>query len=180
MRTGRPKAPLVVTDGERQQLISLTQRARTAPQLARRARIVLACAEGFDNKRVARRVRVAPGTVTKWRVRFVADRVDGLYDEARPGTPAHNHGCADRGRDRAHVGIDATRRDALEHPRDGQTGGRESYGGAPDLACVRPATASDRDVQTVARPAPDRQGAHGKRGVIPQWSDSTPVRLCPS
>ena len=87
MRTGRPKSPLTVTDAERQQLISLTHRARTAPHLARRARIVLACAAGHDNKSVARRVRVAPGTVTKWRARFVADRVDGVYDEARPGTP---------------------------------------------------------------------------------------------
>lgn len=87
MRTGRPKAPLIVTDSERQQLISLTHRARTAPHLARRARIVLACADGHDNTTVARRVRVASGTVTKWRARFVANRVDGLYDEARPGTP---------------------------------------------------------------------------------------------
>ncbi len=47
----------------------------------------MACAEGRDNKTVAKRVRVAPGTVTKWRARFVADRVDGPYDEARPGTP---------------------------------------------------------------------------------------------
>jgi transposase len=87
MRTGRPKATLIVSESERQELTSLTHRARTAPHLARRARIVLACAEGHDNKTVAKRVRVAPGTVTKWRARFVADRVDGLYDEARPGTP---------------------------------------------------------------------------------------------
>lgn len=87
MRTGRPKAPLIVTDREREQLIALTHRARTASHLARRARIVLACAEGHDNKTVATRVRVAEGTVTKWRARFLAARVDGLYDEPRPGTP---------------------------------------------------------------------------------------------
>jgi transposase len=87
MRTGRPKATVSVTDEERQQLQSLAHRSRTASFVARRARIVLACAEGVTNTAVARRLRVAPGTVGKWRQRFVEDRVDGLLDEPRPGTP---------------------------------------------------------------------------------------------
>jgi transposase len=53
--------------------------------LARRARIVLACAQGTDSKVVARRLHVTPGTVCKWRGRFVRRRLDGLYDEPRPG-----------------------------------------------------------------------------------------------
>lgn len=87
MRTGRPKVSLVLTTDERQQLTSLAHRARTASQLARRARIVLACAEGRDNTTVAKRLRLSPTTVCKWRGRFLRDRVDGLYDEPRPGTP---------------------------------------------------------------------------------------------
>jgi len=87
MRTGRPKATLVLSEEERLQLESLAHRVRTAPQLARRARIVLACAEGRDNKAVAHRLRVAPATVGKWRARFVQGRCDRLYDEPRPGTP---------------------------------------------------------------------------------------------
>ena len=87
MRTGRPKATLVVMADERQQLESMTHRARTAPHLARRARIVLACAEGRDNATVAKRLRMSPTTVCKWRARFIRDRVDGLYDEPRPGAP---------------------------------------------------------------------------------------------
>lgn len=87
MRTGRPKAPLVLSADERRQLISMAQRARSAPQPARRARIVLACAEGRDNKTVARRLRVAPATVGNWRQRFVEHRVAGLVDEPRPGAP---------------------------------------------------------------------------------------------
>jgi transposase len=55
--------------------------------LALRARIVLACAEGKDNQTVARRLRLNPVTVGKWRARFVKDRIEGLYDEPRPGAP---------------------------------------------------------------------------------------------
>src|SRR5215472_5492288 len=87
MRTGRPKASLMLTADERQQLESLAHRARSAPELARRARIVLACAEGRDNKTVARQLRVTPGTVGQWRSRFVQDRLESLYDEPRPGAP---------------------------------------------------------------------------------------------
>src|SRR6266542_4335385 len=87
MRTGRPKAALVLTADERRELESLAHRSRSAPAIARRARIVLACAEGRENKTVARRLRMSPVTVCKWRARFVADRVAGLFDEPRVGTP---------------------------------------------------------------------------------------------
>jgi transposase len=55
--------------------------------VARRARVVLACATGADNKRVARRLRLAPATVGQWRRRFLEHRVAGLFDEPRPGAP---------------------------------------------------------------------------------------------
>jgi transposase len=87
MPIGRPKTPLILSDEERQQLESLAHRSRTAALLARRARIVLACADGRDNGAVAKRLRLSPTTVCKWRARFVRDRIDGLYDEPRPGAP---------------------------------------------------------------------------------------------
>src|SRR5437773_11436110 len=87
MRLGRPKAALILTDDERVRLDSLAHRSRTAPHLARRARIILACAAGNDNKAVAKRLRMSPTTVCKWRGRFVRERLDGLYDEPRPGAP---------------------------------------------------------------------------------------------
>jgi transposase len=87
MRTGRPKQALILTDEERDRLQSLAHRAPSQPLLARRARLVLARAEGLDNKTVARKMRASLGMVGKWRSRFLKARLEGLYDEPRPGAP---------------------------------------------------------------------------------------------
>jgi len=87
MRTGRPKQPLVLTDEERDRLQSLAHRARSQSLLARRARVVLASAEGLDNQAVAKKLRCSKGMVGKWRSRFLEARLEGLYDEPRPGAP---------------------------------------------------------------------------------------------
>src|SRR6516162_9233821 len=87
MRTGRPKQPLTLTDEEKARLRSLAHRARRQPWLARRARVVLACAEGSDNQTVAKKLRCSLGMVGKWRSRFLKQRLEGLYDEPRPGAP---------------------------------------------------------------------------------------------
>ena len=63
------------------------RRPKTAQALALRARIVLRCAEGLSNRAVARELGVHAATVGKWRQRFVAEGVDGLLDEVRPGAP---------------------------------------------------------------------------------------------
>src|ERR1700704_5095568 len=87
MRTGRPKKPLIITEEERERLESLAHRARSQALLARRAPVGLACAEGLDNKAVAKKLRCGLGMVGKWRARFLEARLEGLYDEPRPGAP---------------------------------------------------------------------------------------------
>lgn len=84
---GRPKSPLVLDDEERTKLQTWASRPTSAQRLATRARIVLACAEGLDNKDVAARFHLNTATVGKWRKRFLEGRLDGLADEPRPGAP---------------------------------------------------------------------------------------------
>ena len=87
MRRGRPKQVLRLSEEEHQQLRSLAQRARSLPAVARRARVILACGEGLDNRAVAKKLRCSLGMVGKWRARFLKERLEGLYDEQRPGAP---------------------------------------------------------------------------------------------
>jgi transposase len=81
-----PKLPeLALTEDERATLQRWARRATSSQALALRCRIVLACAEGVSNAEVVKRLGVSRPTVTKWRSRFVARRLEGLADEPRPG-----------------------------------------------------------------------------------------------
>ena len=83
----RAAVAIALSDTERRELQSLAGRRKTAQGLARRARIILAAAQGLENKAIVERLGIDANTVGKWRRRFAKQRLDGLYDEPRPGTP---------------------------------------------------------------------------------------------
>ena len=87
MRTGRPKAELVLSDEERSQLLSFARSRSLPASLSNRARIVLSSADGEANLSIAQRLKLTKATVGKWRARFVERRIAGLYDDVRPGKP---------------------------------------------------------------------------------------------
>jgi len=76
-----------VTPAQREILEQWVRRPTSAQALALRARIVLRLGEGHSSAGVARQSRIHIQTVSKWRERFVAQGVDGLLDEPRPGQP---------------------------------------------------------------------------------------------
>ena len=78
---------MVLTDEERDTLQRWARRPKSAQALAQRCRIVLGCAAGKSNKEVAAELGVSQQMVCKWRGRFVANRLNGLADEPRPGAP---------------------------------------------------------------------------------------------
>ena len=75
---GRPKAELVLTQAEREQLQAWARRRKTSQALAMRSRIVLECASGLENQIVAQRLDTSAQTVSKWRNRFLKMRVDRI------------------------------------------------------------------------------------------------------
>ena len=83
-----PFAPAVtLTDDEHAQLVAWSRRSKSANALAMRSRIVLAAADGLGNTAIADKLDIHVSSARKWRSRFVADRLEGLVDEPRPGRP---------------------------------------------------------------------------------------------
>src|SRR5271165_6512850 len=78
---------IVLDEAEKQALTSLIRKHGAPQSLAVRARIVLAAAGGLTNKEIAAKLEICAHTAGEWRKRFAIGRLDGLYDEPRPGAP---------------------------------------------------------------------------------------------
>jgi transposase len=87
MARGFSAPHIQLSPSERETLGGLTRRRKTASGLALRAAIVLHAARGETNVAIADKLSTSRETVGRWRKRFASRRLDGLYDEPRPGTP---------------------------------------------------------------------------------------------
>jgi len=92
-----PKPPIIdLSADERRALADLVRRHTTPQQLALRARIVVAAADGMNNGQIARLLDVSVDMVRRWRARWLALQpvalhdlpvLDRLADVPRPGKP---------------------------------------------------------------------------------------------
>ena len=95
MRGPKPP-PIDLAAAERQELEHLARRHTTPQQLALRAQIVLAAADGANNCQIARQLDVSLDMVRRWRERWLLLQpaslddlpiTDRLTDAPRPGKP---------------------------------------------------------------------------------------------
>ena len=84
---GRPKAALVLTPEQHEQLEGLASSRSLPAGLVTRAKIILLGAAGKMNLQIARQLELTNATVGKWRRRFLKYDVAEIYDELRPGRP---------------------------------------------------------------------------------------------
>jgi len=82
-----PKRQLQLNEVQLRQLEEMVKQRKNRA-LVFRARIILKCASGLSNSKVAAAVRTTPFTVGFWRNRFIQNGgVSALWDEPRPGAP---------------------------------------------------------------------------------------------
>ena len=163
---GRPKAELILTADEREQLTRDARRATSAQALALRSKIVLACADGLDQQdggraaAVLERITVSqvaqavPRTPPRRSARRAASR-SAAHDQRRPG----------RGRDRGDPGVDAAERDALDPVEDGRSGlgcRRRRSGRSGRTSAQAP---PGRSLQALHRPVVHRQALRRGRAL---------------
>lgn len=72
---------------QREELDKIVRGQKTEKRMDLRASIILILAQGNHEGEVAKQLEITIKTVRKWRDRFVANGIDGLYDLPRSGAP---------------------------------------------------------------------------------------------
>jgi putative transposase len=84
----RRKSELKLTKEEKQKLEEIVNASTSAQRELFRARIILQCAQGYDNTEVAEKLNTSANTVGMWRRRYVCEGISGLEDAVGRGRKA--------------------------------------------------------------------------------------------
>lgn len=80
-------ACIKLTESEETTLREWCRKGTSEQRTVERARIILLSHEGLTVESIAKRLGTRPARVSKWRQRFVRDRLGALSDAPRPGKP---------------------------------------------------------------------------------------------
>jgi transposase len=92
----RPANPIKLNEEERQTLHRWLESPKAEERLVLRGSIVLLADRGVATVEIARRLRVRPSTVSRWRSRFARQRLVGLQDRPRSGKPREYNSADER------------------------------------------------------------------------------------
>lgn len=79
--------PVVLREGDREELERRVRAHKASQRQVRRAQVVLMAADGVSNRQIAKAVGIDQIYVGVWRKRYVADGLKGLDDLPRSGRP---------------------------------------------------------------------------------------------
>jgi transposase len=82
-------ARIQLSEQEEAVLRDWSRKGTTEHRLVERAKIILLSHEGLTVEKIAERLGTRPARVSKWRQRFMKDRLTALADAPRPGKPQH-------------------------------------------------------------------------------------------
>ena len=77
----RSRRPIRLSNKERSRLEDYVRRQNGSGIVALRCQMILRCAEGSSNEKIAAELDVATSTVARWRRRFLQHRIDGLLSK---------------------------------------------------------------------------------------------------
>lgn len=80
-------APIVLSDEDRVELLRRVRGHRTPQRVARRAQIILFCADGWSLRQIGTEVDIDQHQAGHWRSRYIASGLAGLDEQPRPGRP---------------------------------------------------------------------------------------------
>ncbi|MBW2073047.1 MAG: IS630 family transposase, partial [Deltaproteobacteria bacterium] len=81
----RKATPIMLTEEQERTLKQWVRLPKTEQRLVLRSLIILAAAQGMPTIAIARKYKVRPATVSKWRTRFAREGLSGLQDAPRTG-----------------------------------------------------------------------------------------------
>jgi transposase len=92
----RPAAQICLSEQEQAALREWTRKGSTEQRLVERARIILLSHAGLTVEKISERLHTRPARVSKWRQRFVKDRLNALSDAPRSGKPQKYTGTTEK------------------------------------------------------------------------------------